>query len=138
MLSSISDPVLFLFSAIAKYSAIGSLSYNFSSALTISIHALREEGDPESRPNEPGNVLISIHALREEGDKINLNGLVRMRFLSTPSARRATVHEEGIHGYCQISIHALREEGDPPERSLERVSAISIYALREEGDASPF
>ena len=33
-------------------------------------------------------------------------------FLSTPSARRATV-EEGRPGalYC-ISIHALREEGD--------------------------
>ena len=34
----------------------------------ISIHALREEGDPEARANNPGTQYISIHALREEGD----------------------------------------------------------------------
>ena len=34
---------------------------------SISIHALREEGDKvQARPN--GNLRISIHALREEGD----------------------------------------------------------------------
>ena len=34
-------------------------------------------------------------------------------FLSTPSARRATLHPPGGHqGYREISIHALREEGD--------------------------
>ena len=55
----------------------------------ISIHALREEGDPvfpAGRNDRP----ISIHALREEGD-------------------------QGIRGSCVnfiISIHALREEGD--------------------------
>ena len=56
----------------------------------ISIHALREEGDvqhhvPWIRPS------ISIHALREEGDRFlgRLFGC-RGRFLSTPSARRAT------------------------------------------------
>ena len=35
--------------------------------VTISIHALREEGDP-ARPAEPHDQRISIHALREEGD----------------------------------------------------------------------
>ena len=35
---------------------------------TISIHALREEGDP-SVFNSAGFQLISIHALREEGDR---------------------------------------------------------------------
>ena len=34
----------------------------------ISIHALREEGDPSARPGRPGPYEISIHALREEGD----------------------------------------------------------------------
>ena len=34
---------------------------------TISIHALREEGDAEREANLPF-VVISIHALREEGD----------------------------------------------------------------------
>ena len=34
----------------------------------ISIHALREEGDPESLVNDLLKTYISIHALREEGD----------------------------------------------------------------------
>ena len=78
----------------------------------ISIHALREEGDPQSSDNTRDRT-ISIHALREEGDLIvydlhSLAGnfyprpprggrlprpllLPKMSlFLSTPSARRAT------------------------------------------------
>ena len=80
-------------------------------------------------------VSISIHALREEGDmKILWRGW-RKQFLSTPSARRATYTSSALsqsrlnfyprpprggrlcvccdtftHG--KISIHALREEGD--------------------------
>ena len=56
---------------------------------------------------------ISIHALREEGDP-PMGQAVRKetRFLSTPSARRATPsHHDGRRG-IRISIHALREEGD--------------------------
>ena len=34
-------------------------------------------------------------------------------FLSTPSARRATVTASNASPCCIISIHALREEGDP-------------------------
>ena len=40
---------------------------NIDKRMKISIHALREEGDPQAllvQPREP----ISIHALREEGD----------------------------------------------------------------------
>ena len=80
----------------------------------ISIHALREEGDDAvqsraisfsnnfyPRPPRGGRLagavlaltplLISIHALREEGDPAvhQAEGLLP-RFLSTPSARRAT------------------------------------------------
>ena len=57
---------------------------------------------------------ISIHALREEGDRSpDFVALADKRFLSTPSARRAT----SGYGYGDgegsgISIHALREEGD--------------------------
>ena len=56
------------------------------------------------------------------------------RFLSTPSARRAT--REIIHAKCatQISIHALREEGDPFPVYVPTLLEISIHALREEGD----
>ena len=56
---------------------------------------------------------ISIHALREEGD----NSMAAMYlpsapFLSTPSARRATLFEIEKQLAVAISIHALREEGD--------------------------
>ena len=78
---------------------------------------------------------ISIHALREEGDRLRRCSCLRRsyfyprpprggrrargspscrwcRFLSTPSARRATVHKRHPSRSLSISIHALREEGD--------------------------
>ena len=57
----------------------------------ISIHALREEGDPQ-RQHRWHSEQISIHALREEGDvtAFGIAGLFLI-FLSTPSARRATL-----------------------------------------------
>ena len=56
-------------------------------------------------------------------------------FLSTPSARRATVLGDGVALRVQISIHALREEGDRVKevRHIPQ-TVISIHALREEGD----
>ena len=78
----------------------------------ISIHALRMEGD---KSGASGRILltISIHALRMEGDLLfhsYTNPLYK--FLSTPSAWRATQRVF----YCAfnhiISIHALRMEGD--------------------------
>ena len=60
-------------------------------AADISIHALREEGD-NSRKSVSQLRSISIHALREEGDSCHrfCHGLFLL-FLSTPSARRATI-----------------------------------------------
>ena len=56
---------------------------------------------------------ISIHALREEGDPPPDFGLITIPiFLSTPSARRATQHSLATVIHIRISIHALREEGD--------------------------
>ena len=101
---------------------------------------------------------ISIHALREEGDYTSSRQPVYAeQFLSTPSARRAT-----LSSYCRvwqreyfyprpprggrprqifhravgelISIHALREEGDPGRKRSRHPASISIHALREEGD----
>ena len=145
----------------------------------ISIHALREEGDAAvndllQRHN------ISIHALREEGDpfrhrservkedfyprpprggrhQTTLTAEMYRKFLSTPSARRATRARPSRENRPEISIHALREEGDvtrrvpltltlyfyprPPRggRPILRsavlaAKGISIHALREEGD----
>ena len=127
---------------------------------------------------------ISIHALREEGDKTVAFNWVKQNnfyprpprggrhssivdakavseFLSTPSARRATSRSCARRGAPYISIHALREEGDlegkemntnvydfypRPPRGGRRSSSpvrlkgdmISIHALREEGDRFQF
>ena len=101
----------------------------------ISIHALREEGDAAvilrtslyryfyPRPPRGGRQTghragkitpeISIHALREEGDPVfRGSSCFRYLFLSTPSARRATVALFYAPRFTVISIHALREEGD--------------------------
>ena len=50
---------------------------------------------------------------RQVCDKINQNP---ERFLSTPSARRATSHNLPARVSWTISIHALREEGDSTSR----------------------
>ena len=104
---------------------------------------------------------ISIHALREEGDdELNVLSDKSTKFLSTPSARRATENSRSPAARAGISIHALREEGDlvwmtPASLNLSFLSTpsarrathpgnrspagsgISIHALREEGDAGP-
>ena len=62
-----------------------------STGALISIHALREEGDLDIDTYEGLTWEISIHALREEGDLLTGVHTERHRkFLSTPSARRAT------------------------------------------------
>ena len=83
-------------------------------SMMISIHALCEEGDLLHAVDKLRLLVISIHALCEEGDpktaKINANSndfyprplrggrqkywvtlFIYFRFLSTPSARRATM-----------------------------------------------
>ena len=58
-------------------------------------------------------MAISIHALREEGDRFTQPAPdAQSGFLSTPSARRATIKQDGSWSSHSISIHALREEGD--------------------------
>ena len=101
----------------------------------ISIHALREEGDFVF-VHVGQMVNISIHALREEGDREEAAGSrSAAKFLSTPSARRATVAAPAAAEGKQISIHALREEGDGSQRQRRGCrNTISIHALREEGD----
>ena len=58
-----------------------------------------------------------------------------MEFLSTPSARRATLQTQLEEIQTEISIHALREEGDFANLGEQAIlKKISIHALREEGD----
>ena len=101
----------------------------------ISIHALREEGDVEVRQAH-GDEHISIHALREEGDDSHVvTSSMPCRFLSTPSARRAT----GVS--CPSMVRKANFYPRPPRggRLLGLAAGvagegISIHALREEGD----
>ena len=60
--------------------------------------------------------------------------LRKVEFLSTPSARRATVLFPIRTFLIFISIHALREEGDQMVNRYVAEVPISIHALREEGD----
>ena len=75
----------------------------------------------------PSGQAISIHALREEGDNRNyVAPRLTELFLSTPSARRATLERSHQGGARPISIHALCEEGDQPDRS-KRTSQAYFY-----------
>ena len=87
---------------------------------SISIHALREEGDAGCTAADGNAEVISIHALREEGDSRRPAARSCPRiFLSTPSARRATLTSRLSDLEQQISIHALREEGDAAQHEHE-------------------
>ena len=78
---------------------------------------------------------ISIHALRGEGDTVSREAAQRMQgFLSTPSVGRATSAGAGAVNRVIISIHALRGEGDLVLTGSLHRQRISIHALRGEGD----
>ena len=106
-----------------------------SGLFIISIHALREEGDL-CQWFCTHSCVISIHALREEGDlPLYTTLLTSTRFLSTPSARRAT----WINGHIaqgQLDFYPRPPRGGRPGRVpiLSPRRQISIHALREEGD----
>ena len=108
--------------------------WSVESRESISIHALREEGDA------PTSVCavwpkISIHALREEGDQHRAGGHRPVReFLSTPSARRATV--DGPISVQLVEFLSTPSARRATQRGSRRSSRheISIHALREEGD----
>ena len=79
---------------------------------------------------------ISIHALRVEGDTPSLVSIKIFKgFLSTPSGWRATKTCHICIRIDQISIHALRVEGDHSTNASENSAEISIHALRVEGDS---
>ena len=89
------------------------ISAGYVMSVLISIHALREESDVYFIREQFKAMEISIHALREESDssKTGSNKETNI-FLSTPSARRATLARPTSRHHTKISIHALREESD--------------------------
>ena len=79
---------------------------------------------------------ISIHALREEGDPAPVSfPSCSENFYPRPPRGGRPLASLTFLNLKRISIHALREEGDLVVRELLLiVSSISIHALREEGD----
>ena len=100
----------------------------------ISIHALREEGDAWFWPTAQGPAYFYPRPPRGGRPARRLDPREVIKFLSTPSARRATARCFLSEQVYQISIHALREEGDSGIAWKSPCGPISIHALREEGD----
>ena len=125
----------FLSTPSARRATYADVSGHFSNA--ISIHALREEGDcpPQKRHGPTAN----FYPRPPRGGRRQLKaaGGYRMKFLSTPSARRATGR-----GSCRCQrpmyFYPRPPRGGrpalPPGLSSPRY--ISIHALREEGDGA--
>ena len=156
MAVSVTSIFLFLSTPSARRATDG-LRSNLQTQL-ISIHALREEGDSALRGR--GNGRKNFYPRPPRGGRPGRSAAqpIVPRFLSTPSARRATrfaycIDTEKVNFYPRpprggrprieddqnvkdmISIHALREEGDPRTPAAWCVPlTISIHALREEGD----
>ena len=131
---------------------------NRHSLCVISIHALREEGDPVVAPVTLSALPISIHALREEGDLLHVGSAQAFNisihalreegdvpsgicvpgvpvFLSTPSARRATASVAPILLAMAYFYPRPPRGGRPVVRAGDAATVpISIHALREEGD----
>ena len=136
----------------------GRLRFGLCAALPvhISIHALREEGDRRvvplfgltlyfyPRPPRGGRppsqdrrgTTQNFYPRPPRGGRLGCRWALSRasRFLSTPSARRATRRRPRQRPVGRISIHALREEGDEPAAEAPAPTGISIHALREEGD----
>ena len=80
--------------------------------VTLAIH---EPPDFYPRPPRGGRRLQEIDARKKA-----------RKFLSTPSARRATYIEYVLLKHLEISIHALREEGDV-RLSVPRICEVDFY-----------
>ena len=79
---------------------------------SISIHALREEGDASCGSLRYSSCYFYPRPPRGGRHEDYRSQTDSQKFLSTPSARRATDHRQHSAVGRQISIHALREEGD--------------------------
>ena len=91
------------------------------------------------RPKKPqaGNEHRNFYPRPLRGGRRKNTGLAvgLFTFLSTPSARRATLSSLFNVSFPIISIHALCEEGDVVLSNCFQYIKISIHALCEEGDS---
>ena len=119
------SPVLFLSTPSARRATNCVMGY--ITIFTISIHALREEGDP-CPFFSCVDMCISIHALREEGDVRPVPPVAgrSMYFYPRPPRGGRPFLLTYCATYAYISIHALREEGDP-RKSAQSSSNVYFY-----------
>ena len=103
----------------------------------ISIHALREEGDliATGAQNGADKFLSTPSARRATMDTVP--SATSVRFLSTPSARRATVRLRRARPLIGEDFYPRPPRGGRRLQVVELAphDLISIHALREEGDA---
>ena len=106
-----------------------------SSSIGISIHALREEGD--SLWLSSGKAQKHFYPRPPRGGRPALDHALAgaIQFLSTPSARRATIRPVDNKSTPNDFYPRPPRGGRPLALSLEPCDQlISIHALREEGD----
>ncbi len=98
----------------------------------ISIHALREEGDRNM--SRLFKDLFDFYPRPPRGGRLPVTAdeVIHLLFLSTPSARRATIYPVVVDFVLIISIHALREEGDAASapRMAEEMEFLSTPSAR--------
>ena len=108
------------------YDCFQKVLYHYSHQ-NISIHALREEGDPSSSPLAIASANFYPRPPRGGRRWTRARIWMLCGFLSTPSARRATREQCHLSARLPISIHALREEGDHPVRCQGHQPAGDFY-----------
>ena len=110
--------------------------YYYTYATSISIHALREEGDSGSGPGpEPDRGFLSTPSARRATPWAGHTWPDLKPFLSTPSARRATAFRTFWN--CEpvfLSTPSARRATPGEYAEYLTKIQISIHALREEGD----
>ena len=90
--------------------------------LTISIHALREEGDPHHRGQRPREA-ISIHALREESDVLLFQQILLQGYFN-PRPPRGGRHRQS----CRVCITTLFQS-TPSARRATPCGLVSVVPL---------
>ena len=92
----------------------------------ISIHALREEGDSEVRP--VGFYSANFYPRPPRGGRLDRihRGLNNMAFLSTPSARRATVDTKKKY-QKERYFYPRPPRGGRPVRGRHRTLVLYFY-----------
>ena len=108
---------------------------NEEEQLDISIHALREEGDQTHQQYHGHHQYFYPRPPRGGRPTATRNYDNSWEFLSTPSARRATVDDlaEAFDDCIFLSTPSARRATDKAIHATPEI-VISIHALREEGD----